>query len=334
MTKYQIKRFMLDRIGYLDKQWRRLAPGLYAFNYHRIGNPDETEFDPNVFSCDSQHFRTQLELIKSRFRIIGVQELLELVASNEPPSEALALITFDDGYADNHRNALPILLELQSQALFFLPTDFIESEKIPWWDEAAWLVRKSKHSTIRLPGLNEVIDRDRNGVAESIRSVLRYFKNNTQYSIVEKLALLEIACELSLDPSVTPSLFLSWKQVGEMLERGMGIGSHTCSHRILSHISAYEQQSELTRSKLTIEKHTGCSVSTLAYPVGGLDSYTEETRRLAGEAGYLAAFNFIKGGGYNTNPSSNKFDLVRIPVHFQASAADIKLTVIGVPPRN
>lgn len=332
MGRHQIKRLVLDSIGYLDSKWRRLAPGLYVFNYHRIGNPDLTNFDPNVFSCDQQHFKVQLELIKSRFRIIGVKETLELVASNKPPSEPLALITFDDGYADNHQNALPILLESQAKALFFLPTDYIETGKIPWWDAAAWLVRKSKQSRIRLPGGNTEIDRDKLGVAKSIRTVLRCFKDIPEQSIAEKLASLEESCQCSLDSIETTSLFMSWKQARELLEHGMGIGSHMCSHRVLSHMSADEQRFEMIQSKNTIEKQTGSIIETMAYPVGGLDSYTEVTKRLAKETGYLAAFNFIQGAGYNTNPSCNRFDLVRIPVYYQASAADVKLITIGAPP--
>ena len=53
------------------------------------------------------------------------------------------LITFDDGYRDNHAAALPILRAHGATATFFLATGFLDRSRLAWWDEVAWMVRTS-----------------------------------------------------------------------------------------------------------------------------------------------------------------------------------------------
>lgn len=44
-------------------------------------------------------------------------------------------ITFDDGYKDNFEVAAPILRNLDLPATFFVATHFIDSVRVPFWDE-------------------------------------------------------------------------------------------------------------------------------------------------------------------------------------------------------
>jgi peptidoglycan/xylan/chitin deacetylase (PgdA/CDA1 family) len=43
-------------------------------------------------------------------------------------------ITFDDGYRDNFENAAPILERLSLPATFFIVSQWIGSDVVPWWD--------------------------------------------------------------------------------------------------------------------------------------------------------------------------------------------------------
>lgn len=319
---------LLAGSGALALRWRYLSPGVYVFNYHRIGDSSKTAFDPNVFSCDEQHFEAHLKLIGSRFRVIDASALLDLVVSEEKVTEPIAMITFDDGYEDNYSKAFPILAAHGMTAIFFLPTNFIGKENVPWWDAIAWLVRNTNERILRLRGLDEPITIVTVNIAHSIRQVLRWFKDYASATSAEKLDELEAACKCKLDTDVASTLFMSWDQAREMQKAGMDIGSHTQSHQILSDMGLDQQREELMKSKRILESELGAEVSVLAYPVGGLDSYTRETTQLVRECGYRAAFNFTKGGGYNPEPSRNLFDLARIPVENQASPIDIQMSTI------
>jgi peptidoglycan/xylan/chitin deacetylase (PgdA/CDA1 family) len=86
---------------------------------------------------------------------------------------------------------------------------------------------------------------------------------------------------------------LDWSQVEELRSAGMGVGSHTWSHRNLAMIPAGEAEYELTRSKNVLETRLSHLVSAVAFPWGKLRRHVnDETFAAAGRAGYeLAAFS-------------------------------------------
>ena len=60
------------------------------------------------------------------------------------------LITFDDGYADNFEIGFPILQELGIPAVFFIPTDLIQSPRLTWWDHIAYAIKNTQKTTLTL----------------------------------------------------------------------------------------------------------------------------------------------------------------------------------------
>ncbi len=80
--------------------------------------------------------------------------------------------------------------------------------------------------------------------------------------------------------------FLDWEQVREMATAGIEIGSHGCSHRILTRLKAEEVEDELVRSKAEIESRIGRDVQHFAFPDGAANRSLIES---AGRAGYKSA---------------------------------------------
>ncbi len=70
------------------------------------------------------------------------------------------MITFDDGYRDNHATALPILKREGVTATFFVATGFIDAPRLPWWDEIAWMVRTSRQDGLELVANRLIEDLD------------------------------------------------------------------------------------------------------------------------------------------------------------------------------
>lgn len=118
------KRETLARIGgslglvTLLEQLAARKTVLVVFTYHRIAVPGAATnpyYDP-VVSATPEAFEAQVRFLATRFHILNLQSLIEIVADQalnaKVPSAAgkpLALITFDDGYRDNFETALPIL---------------------------------------------------------------------------------------------------------------------------------------------------------------------------------------------------------------------------------
>jgi len=122
---------------------------LIILNYHRIGNADETPFDSGVFSATAEQFDSQIAYLKRRFQMATLEDVFAMINGNAPRGTSV-LITFDDGYLDNYTLAFPILRSHAVQAVFFLPTAFIGTGKLPWWDTIAYIIKRSIKKRIHL----------------------------------------------------------------------------------------------------------------------------------------------------------------------------------------
>lgn len=99
--------------------------------FHRID--DRYVGDPITYPAAG--FRTFLKFFQRYFTVVPLSALVEKLNRGEDISRHIA-ITFDDGYRDNRR-AADELLRHQLPACFFIATDFIGTERIPWWDADA-----------------------------------------------------------------------------------------------------------------------------------------------------------------------------------------------------
>ncbi len=83
---------------------------------------------------------------------------------------------------------------------------------------------------------------------------------------------------------------MSARQLRELLDEGMEIGSHSRNHPNLRKLSEREARSEILGSKLDLESLLGRSVDLFAYPGG---EFNQGVVRMVREAGYAAACSVI-----------------------------------------
>jgi peptidoglycan/xylan/chitin deacetylase (PgdA/CDA1 family) len=304
-----------------------LPNGMYCLNYHRIGDKTDTQYDENVFSCNKESFELQLTYFSDFFHLISLSEALEIIKTKKTCTQRYLLLTFDDGYADNFTEAYPLLKKHNIPAVFFIATDYVESNLVPWWDQVAYMVNNSCKKTLSLQfmGRETIILKDR---VRATKSILKHIKVETKLTIEDVLFNLKKETGVSFVPSNADgkSLFMTWAMIKEASMNGIDIGSHTCSHQLLSNLSFPDQIAELRLSKELLEKKTGKPILSLAYPVGSSSSYNYETCVAASESNYEVAFDFEKG--VNVNPSLNKMELKRFPVNYDHLPTDI-VTMMG-----
>ncbi len=322
-AKRRLLKRALSASGLLTLRWKTLPPGLYCFGYHRIGEAGRCEFDRNVFSCTAGHFEEQVRELQRHFEIITIERLAGYGAGRGEQGKRFALLTFDDGYVDNYAAAFPVLRAHRAPAVFFLPTAFIGTGRIPWWDEIAWLLRHSGHSVIRLPWNGEEVALEAARLEETIRRVLKSLKRAGAWSMQDGVAALREICGAGAPDG--QRLFLNWDEIREMRAAGMEFGSHGHSHEVLSHLDPAQQKEELGRSKEILEAALGEPVWSLAYPVGGRDAYNGESCRLARAAGYRFAFTLIRGR--NAFPLERPLELMRFSAEDCGDLAHLRLRV-------
>ncbi|WP_233153020.1 polysaccharide deacetylase family protein [Motiliproteus sp. MSK22-1] len=297
--------------------WRKRTKGLYCFNFHRIGDWRQTEFDPCVYSCTGEDLAKYVEFIKCNFRVISLDDLKEILAKDLPIVEPLALLTFDDGYRDNYEVAYPVLKKASVPATFFITTSLVESHVVPWWDEIAWHVKQCAGLDIKLSSWDSSIQISP-GIAEGtfsskgqIRAVLQKVKAG-QASVDSQLDELRALTGKSIKEEGGESMFMSWSQIRAMVDTGMTVGAHSHSHQVFTGLSEDELKFELSHSKQLLESNLDMEISALSYPVGAVSTYSSSMFAEIEQQGYQLAFSF--NAHTNINLQKNRFQLGRIPV--------------------
>jgi len=322
----QLVRKFLTVSGLHHVIWKFIPNGVYVFNYHRIGDKDSCVFDREVFSCTSEGFEKQCSFIKEHFNVISLEQLEQLISEDKVLDTKYALITFDDGYIDNYTEAFPILKKHSIPASFYVATDFVGGDLIPWWDEIAYILRKSSGLSYQLPSKKNKYHL-KSGELESVISRIIYdAKRLSNVTVLDVLADVrdkfpKAASELGYG---NHQLFMDWEQLNKMTIEGMSIGSHTLSHQMLSQLSLVLQQRELEESKHIIESQLSTDVSSVVYPVGRKHCYTNETCELAKSVGYTFGFNNEPG---RITTRSIPHDLNRYCIGSN-SLTELKLTVM------
>ena len=79
--------------------------------YHGVSARED--FD-GIENCDGKHvrlsrFREHLRLISARHHVIPLSDLLHALNNNQPLPSSSVVLTFDSGYANNAKVALPCL---------------------------------------------------------------------------------------------------------------------------------------------------------------------------------------------------------------------------------
>jgi peptidoglycan/xylan/chitin deacetylase (PgdA/CDA1 family) len=100
--------------------------------FHRI----DDRYASDAISCSVEKFERFCAFFRRYFTVVPLGTLVDMVRRGEDVGGHL-VVTFDDGYLDNHAVAAPLLKERQLPACFFIATDFIESDRVPWWDREA-----------------------------------------------------------------------------------------------------------------------------------------------------------------------------------------------------
>ncbi len=110
---------------------------------------------------------------------------------------------------------------------------------------------------------------------------------------------------------VRPPGWMDWDQVRSLASQGFEIGCHTDSHLDLGTADEQTARAELEVSKRKLNEQLGRPVRLFAYPFGGRENITAQSRELVREAGFVCCASCC--GGANV-PTANPFDLNRITI--------------------
>jgi peptidoglycan/xylan/chitin deacetylase (PgdA/CDA1 family) len=312
--------------GLLLRKNRRHVPVLL---YHGVTD----QRWPGVVDCEKKHisagaFERQLVFLKEHFQVVRLADYAEALRGRQSLPEGCAVITLDDGYADNHSSAFPLLRKHGLPATVFLAADFVTQGAPLWVDRLAAAFARSE-----LGDWTDPMEGTRFPLGTDAGKTACYLWVKRRLKLLpdaEREGLVERICQALLGSRKPepPALFspLSREQVREMADSGLiEIGSHGCRHAILTTMSQRDAQREIVKSKEILEIFCGQPVASFSYPNGDLNP---AIARLVEEAGYDCA---VAGGlRLNEPEDTDRFAIQRVALAEDDSEALMAATLSGI----
>jgi len=239
----------------------RVASRGLILGYHRVA---ETDWDPFGLCVRPDRFDAQLRVLRARANPIGLERLVRGLSEGELPPCAVAL-TFDDGYLDNLRAALPLLERHGVPATFFVVSG--ARGATPWWDELAGLLAPER-DVARATELQRRLMREPASVREaSLERIRAERPDATGAAAAPRTMTADELRELAASPLAD-------------------VGSHSVTHPLLAELSEPQRRAEAADSRAALGELLGREIRTFSYPNG---SCSPEAARNVREAGYALA---------------------------------------------
>lgn len=218
--------------------------GAFVLELHGVASRPYPQLPPGLRPrMTANGLRRILRWLAPRFPFLSLEALLTT-------EERGVLLTFDDGFANNVRQALPVLEEFEAPALFFVTTRHVV-------DPRDWL--------------------------PSVRTALK-----TAGVDVGGQGPVELPARIP--PEMAADLFdgMSTEELRTAAAHPLvTIGAHGLTHPRLTELSGEELTKEVEGSRRLLEGLTGRTVDLFAYPYGDYDRRVLEAVE---NAGYRAAF--------------------------------------------
>jgi peptidoglycan/xylan/chitin deacetylase (PgdA/CDA1 family) len=275
--------------------------------------------------------------LRRHHAVLSLQELRAALAKRSLPRGAVA-VTFDDGYADNLRNARPILERHRVPATVFVTSGYVGAGREFWWDELERILFFARRLPERLsldaggaPREWVMGTASRMNVAERLSdrrwSVLREDNPTPLHKAYREIhALLTLSTtedrgrmmiDLREQTGDTQEhradyLAMTREDVRSITVGGLiDVGAHTVTHPVLSSVSPEAGAHEIRQSKRDLEEMLGHAVSSFAYPYGYRGAYTAQNVEAARAAGLADAYSNFGG---TVRSSADPYQLNRVLV--------------------
>jgi peptidoglycan/xylan/chitin deacetylase (PgdA/CDA1 family) len=288
MTELSAFEAWLVRLGSSLLSGRGRSASLLVLIYHRVlAQPDDLLPD----EPDAARFSAQMDLLARNFNTLPLREAVARLRSRSLP-ERTVCVTFDDGYANNHDVALPILTAHRIPATVFVAPGYLNGKRMFNDTVLETLRRAPRDAVLRAAGLedgDQPAGLSRGKTWEHVVASLKYLEP------AERLRRAEALAE-NVGVSLPTDLMMTDAQVCAMHRAGVEIGAHTMTHPILTRVAPEVARREIAASKQTLQEMIGADVRSFAYPNGRpVRDYDRTHVALVAEAGFELAVSSAWG---------------------------------------
>lgn len=266
-------------------------PSAVILGYHSV-----VELAPDVhgLSVSPSNFERHIEYIRESCHPTSLLEFVDCLHGGSFPDRSV-IVTFDDGYVDNLRWALPLLEAAGVPATVFVSTGYTRGVQGFWWDELQRMLLVE-------PGASKTLELCIDGgeyrwplrsasecrcAHDDIHRLLAPLGDEERDVVLERLAdQMKRDREPSDDHRPMTAAELRRLSESDLID----IGAHTVTHPRLSRLSPQDQRDEISAAREALEAITGKAVRAHAHPYG---DFNEHTVQIVRELGFAAACTTI-----------------------------------------
>jgi len=277
---------------------------LKAIMYHYV-RPDREDL-PNFRHLHVEDFCRQLDYFEATSGFADRDAFIAAFSGEEMPDGVI--LTFDDGFADHHDYVLHELEARRLWGIFYIPTAPLDSGEMLSVHRIHMLLGRHPASEVARK-LKELLEegmieddkreefQERTYMWQQNPDDVLYVKRTLNYFLnpVWRKPLLDSMMKHFFggeEMELARELYMTPDQIRALHDAGMIIGSHTCTHPVMSHLDKKNQEEEIRGAFGFLEGFLGpLKVRTFCYPYGGYHSFTQETEELLEENGCLFSFN-------------------------------------------
>lgn len=269
--------------------------------FHRVLAAEDPRWSSSLaeWSITDSVFDQCLEFFTRHYNIVSLDEVRSSLDGGAPLPPCSLLITFDDGYSDNHEYALPLLRRRKLPAVVFVVSDSVDRMRRPWQEEffVAW-----SRGEISPDEVNDVFHALRGGTRElSVEEMARDIAWRGPSLSEDRVS--DLFRRLRTPPSMAgiPRQMLTGRQLRDLQRNRVAVGAHGRTHVALPMASDPDGELALPRLELskTLDAKGRHRVSAMSFPHG---QFTAELVQKARSQGYELLFtsrpclNHLDGG--------------------------------------
>ena len=276
-----------------------------AIMYHYIREYNKST--PNFRYLDFYSFKNQLDFFKKEYDFVNKEEWQNFTQYGiMPKKKGKVVLTFDDGLIDHYNYVFNELHKRRLWGIFYITSKpYIEKEILDVHKihllcsiyNGKDLLNYTKSiipnnflndENIFLESNKKLIYQNQLNSDEitNFKKILNYYlgnkyKNNIINKICKKFPVL-------FDSN---SFYLTKKQIFEMEDNGMIIGSHTINHTLMKKLDFNLQYKEIVNSFSFLKKICKLDYKTYCHPYGGINSYNDDTIKILNEESVEYSFS-------------------------------------------
>jgi len=272
---------------------RPLLGGVGAIlTLHHVRPPRMDAFQPNRLLEISPAFLEDVirGLRRARVDLVSLDEMHRRIIERDF-RRRFVCFTFDDGYRDNLRYALPILKKYDAPFALYIPTSFPDRFGELWWLTLEAAIARNSRISLVMDGADRRYDCDSTEAKYELYEHIYWWLRSLESEDDLRRAVRDLGARYGVDhAALADELCMTWGEIDEIAaDPRATIGAHTVNHVMLRKADDAAVRSEMQQGASVLEAALGTRPAHFSYPVGDRTSAGPREFQIAAELGFKTA---------------------------------------------